>query len=73
MSDFPPTNEQGSVVWDEHLYAQFRDITRKAIVNPYSGLRENPDRWMYYFANINKCPEGDGTGLKLKKPRENML
>ena len=61
------------VTWTEETYEYCREIARKAIVNPYSGLRENPDRWMYYFANINKCPEGEGTGLKLKKPRENML
>ena len=69
MSDFPPTDEKGHVVWSEHLYAQFRDIARKAIVNPYSGLHENPDCWIYYFQNIDKCPDRWGDGKELATPR----
>jgi hypothetical protein len=46
-----------------------QDIVRSAIVNKYSGLDENPHKWVYYFRHIRDCPDNYGTGEWLDNPR----
>jgi len=60
------------VEWNDSTYEYCRSIVRKAIAQKYSGLQENPNAWIYYSKNINKCPSGYGTGDVLIKPRINM-